>query len=59
MDLKVLRKEKNFTISQVAKLSNISDSFYCQIENKKRKPSVSSAKSIAKVLGFNWSKFFE
>lgn len=59
MDLKLLREEKNFTSSQVAKLSKISISLYSMIENQKRKPSVNTAKKIAKVLGFKWTNFFD
>ena len=57
--LEKLRKEKNLTQSQVSEMSKISISFYNQIENAERKPSVSTAKKIAEVLSFDWTKFFE
>jgi len=59
MDLVKIRQDKNFTQSQVATNADISLSFYSQIENGVRKPSVETAKRIAKVLGIEWTRFFE
>lgn len=59
MDLKIKREKKNLTQCQVAERVGISLSFFNQIENQQRKPSVKSAKKIAKVLDFNWIEFFE
>lgn len=59
MDLVKIRQNKNFTQSQVATSADISLSFYSQIENGVRKPSVETAKRIAKALDFNWTDFFE
>lgn len=47
------------TQSQVALLANISRSAYSNIEIGKRDPSVTTAKKIAKALGFDWELFFE
>lgn len=47
------------TQEQAALLAGISRSAYSNIEIGKRDPSVSSAKKIAKALGFNWQLFFE
>lgn len=58
MDLIKIRQDKNFTQSQVAVKANISLSFYSQIENGVRKPSVDTAKRIAGVLDFDWTDFF-
>lgn len=58
-DLNSKRKEKNLTMSQVAEQTGISLSFYCQIENGDRNPSVDVAKKIAKVLDFDWTLLFE
>ena len=58
IDLERIRKEKNLTMSQVAEETGISLSFYCQIENKNRKPSVDVAKKIASVLDFDWTLLF-
>lgn len=57
--LRDIRLSKNFTQSQVASSAGLSVSFYCQIENKSRSPSVDTAKRIAKTLGFDWTRFFE
>lgn len=59
MNLEQLRKEKNFTQSKVASMSNISTCFYSQIESGARKPSVETAKKIAIALGIDWTYFFE
>lgn len=59
VDLKRLRDEKNFTQCQVSQESDISLSFYCQIESGKRRPSIEVSKRIAKVFGINWYEIFE
>lgn len=45
--------------ADVAKAAGITQAFYCEIEKGKKKPSVDVAKRIAKVLGFEWTRFFE
>lgn len=52
------RKKKGMTQQEVAKAAKISHTAYCNIENGKRDPSVRTAKKIAKVLGFDWTMFF-
>ncbi len=47
------------TQAQVARKSNVSRAFYCEIELGTKNPSVESAKRISKVLGFEWVLFFE
>jgi len=47
------------TQEDIAKEAGISRSLYTQIEIGIRNPSVSTAKTIAKVLNFNWVIFFE
>ncbi len=37
---------------------SIAQSYYCDIEKGNKKPSVSTAKKIAFVLDFDWTKFF-
>lgn len=34
-------------------------SIYFYIENRNRNPSVETAKKIAAVLGFDWTRFYE
>ena len=45
--------------SKVAKESGIAQSTYASIETGYRTPSVETAKKIADVLGFPWTRFFE
>jgi putative transcriptional regulator len=53
------RKNKNFTMAEVATKANISESYYSKIESGNRNVPVHTAKKIAKVLGFDWTKFYE
>lgn len=57
--LKKLRLSNNLTQEQVATKSFIERSYYTQIENRKRNPSLDVAKNIAKVLKFDPMYFFE
>jgi transcriptional regulator with XRE-family HTH domain len=57
--LKELREQKGLTQLLIAIKVNISESYYCLIENGERRPSVETAKSIAAALGFDWTRFFE
>jgi len=43
---------------EVAQQCGIDEFAYCMIEHGKRTPSVKTAKKIAEVLGFDWTKFF-
>jgi transcriptional regulator with XRE-family HTH domain len=55
------RKEKGLSQETVVELSNtgISRQFYSMIENGDRRPSVEIAKALGKVLGIDWTIFFE
>ena len=53
-----IRIENKKSQNELAKLCNITDSFYCMIENGKRNPSIKVAKLIAKNLNFEWTNFF-
>ena len=57
--LENIRKAKYMTHQQVADQSGIKRQHYSMIEAGDRRPSVETAKSVAKVLGFNWTYFFE
>lgn len=57
--LKEIRKTKGCTMKAVAESAGISESYYCTIENGARNCPVETAKRIAAVLEFNWTKFFE
>lgn len=56
--LKYKRLENNLTQSKVAKASGVERSYYTMIELGERRPSVQVAKSIARVLDFDWTIFF-
>ena len=57
--LKELRAKSGMTEKQIAFQSGISQQFYNYIENGKRRPSVETAKKIAALLGFDWTRFYE
>lgn len=57
--LKKFRDIAGLTHEEVADGAEISRSYYTNIENGTKTPSVKAAKSIAKVLGFPWEKFFD
>jgi putative transcriptional regulator len=57
--LKVLRNSKKMTQNDVAIKAGITQQHYSFIENGDRVPSVDTAQSIANVLGFHWTRFFE
>ncbi len=54
-----IRNDRRLTQCEVATLADISQSHYAAIENCVRMPSVKTAKKIADVLGFEWTRFFE
>ncbi len=47
------------TQQNVSDACGISQNFYSCIESGERNPSVDTAKKIAVVLGFDWTRFFE
>lgn len=57
--LKMKRIDKKMTHDDVAKASSIERAYYTMIEQGTRRPSVQVAKSIAKVLDFDWIIFFD
>lgn len=57
--LKKIRIEKGLTQQDVAKSGDFARTYYTMVEQGKRTPSVDMAKSIARVLGFDWTIFFE
>jgi putative transcriptional regulator len=57
--LKNYRVNLDLTQEEVAEQSGIARSTYGAIETGERNATVQNAKSIAKVLGFNWTLFFE
>ena len=57
--LKEIRVQRGLQAQEVAKEIGISVSYYCQIENGKRGCPVPTAKRIAAVLGFDWTRFYD
>mgnify|MGYP000965614533 CR=1 FL=1 len=59
MDLKIARKKKRLTQQQLAELIGVDRTLISKIESGSVTPSVTTAKKIAAVLGFNWTRFYE
>lgn len=57
--LVALRKKKGMTQVEVSKLAGIPQPSYCHIERGCIEPRSATAKKIASVLGFDWTKFYE
>ena len=53
------RKRAGKSQEEIALEVGISRAGYANIENGKRTPSVSVAKKIAAVLGFDWTRFYD
>lgn len=54
-----IRKEKNLSQADVSRAAGIAQPSYCNIENGERGIAVNTAKKIAAVLGFDWTRFYE
>lgn len=59
MDLKKHRTSKRMTQTQLAELCGCDRTMIGKIETGEVKPSVKLAKTIADVLGFDWTTFYE
>lgn len=59
--LRTIRKSLNMTQDKVAKIANISRTYYLRIEigDRGNKLPVQTAKAIAEALHFNWERFYE
>ena len=58
MNLAEIRKEKNMTQQELADLIKVKRQTISAIENGVN-PKIETAKKIATVLGFEWTKFYE
>ena len=56
--LKKIRKEKKYTIYDMAKMLNITPSFYSQIENKKRRLFYDTALKISTIFNMKPDDIF-
>lgn len=54
-----IREKAGLSQKAVSERVGISQPSYFNIEQGKRRPSVETAKSIAEVLGFDWTRFYE
>jgi putative transcriptional regulator len=59
MELKIKREKKLLTQQQLAELVGVDRTLISKIESGAATPSVTTAKKIAAVLGFDWVRFFE
>ncbi|MCL2076865.1 MAG: helix-turn-helix domain-containing protein [Oscillospiraceae bacterium] len=57
--LRQKRQEKGITQEKIALFVGIARAYYTNIEKGSRNPSVETAKKIAEVLDFDWTRFFE
>ena len=59
IDIRRIRQERGMTMKQLGEKTDLSESYISMIETMERTPSVSAAKRIAKVLKFDWTRFFD
>lgn len=59
IDIKKLRESKEMTQNEFARLIGVDRSAVAKWETGKARPSVETAKRIAAVLEFEWTRFFE
>lgn len=57
--LRTIRQMKGLTEKAVAEKAGVTQTFYHYIETGERNPMPRTAKAIAKVLGFDWTLFYE
>ncbi len=54
-----IRHKTNMTQLTVSERAGISRAYYTQIELGRRTPSIRTAKTLARILGFTWSRFYD
>lgn len=59
LSLKNIRDNKGMTQEELANKVGVTRQHIGLIENGTANPSPSTAKKIAKVLGFDWTRFYE
>lgn len=57
--LVTIRKERGLSQKYVAEQVRIAQPSYCTIEKGKTRPAVETAKAIASILGFDWTRFYD
>lgn len=53
-----LREKRKLSQKEVSELLNVTQQMYSYIEVGKRRPSPELAQKIARVLNFDWTKFY-
>ena len=53
------RQKKGLSQEKIAELIGITQQAYSQYEIGGLRPSVETAKKIAKILGFKWTRFYQ
>lgn len=54
-----IREKKGMSQKYVSEQVGVAQPSYCNIEKGKTDPAVSTAKAIACVLGFDWTRFYD
>lgn len=54
-----IRKSLGLSQKYVSEQIGLAQPSYCTIEKGKTNPTVETAKAIAKVLGFEWTRFYD
>jgi transcriptional regulator with XRE-family HTH domain len=54
-----IRKKQGLSQKEVSERIGVSQPSYCTIERGVTNPSVDTAKRIAEILGFDWTRFYE
>nr|WP_244925806.1 helix-turn-helix transcriptional regulator [Enterococcus xiangfangensis] len=57
--LKIMREEKGYTQESIAEKVGIAKTTYSSYEQGHRRPSITTAKKLAVVLGVPWTIFFD
>ncbi|GMA49372.1 putative HTH-type transcriptional regulator YqaF [Alicyclobacillus contaminans] len=58
-EMRKRRQDLGLSQQEMADLVDISRSYYTNIELGMRRPGVDTAKRIAGILGFDWTRFYE
>ncbi|SFU39326.1 helix-turn-helix transcriptional regulator [Alicyclobacillus macrosporangiidus] len=58
-EMRKRRRDMGLSQQEMADLVKISRSYYTNIELGTRRPGVETAKRIAGVLGFDWTRFYD
>lgn len=59
MRLRALRRAREMTQAELARLAGISTPYVCEIEKGKVAPSLATARALARVLGVSIDEAFE